>query len=682
MKISFVNFRHFKKYLSMIAIIFIVAIFFLLYSCTNKLNNSSNLNNISDTSKDTSSQEDYFNDRLIVGYEDENKIPDILSLLDGEIILHIPELNAVSVKIKQNVENVINNLSKMGNISKYGIRYVELSHKRYLEPAYKSKEPEVSLSKELITVSYFEYANYTGESLDFYQWGHRVVGIKSAWAENLFGDNIVVAVLDTGVDGTNPDLQGQITEGYRPLYDFIVPPNSDSSYGGAHGTHVAGIIAAKLDGKGVVGVAPKAKIMPIVIFENGGWYIGDDYTAKGIIWAVNHGAKVLSNSWGGAGYSQILKDAFDYALEKGVTVVVAAGNSTSSQMFLYPANYPGIIQVGAAEFNGGNVKTAYFSNGSPMITIAAPGRNILSTMPQIGSKGYDSDSFVCSENGGYYGFMSGTSMATPYVSGIVALLLQKYPNAKPWQIRKIIQSSALDIDEPGIDERSGYGVVQAEVVNGRLPAIGGTDFIVHTTDYFGSWDIQSVFVSLVGTSTDNRQVRYFAKTNKDGLAKFISIDRGVYNIFVGGPDSFESSKGLITQCLRKEEERQYDFKNYNLSDLNTLDVKLSSSAIITLESKLANMKLVFQNMLKPSTDTTAYTYVDFSSTSSYDFSKLSGKYYIKAEINQPVMSDITLSGTIIINGSKIPIFGAITKGSTSTILRDRIGDYWTVFGGE
>lgn len=682
MNINFVNFGRFKKYSSTIAIVFIVAIFFLLYSCTNKLTNSNNISNISDNTSTQSAQKDYFSDRLIVGYEDENKIQDILNFLDGEIILHIPELNAVSVKIKQNAEYVINKLSKMGDISKCGIRYVELSYKRYLEPAYKSKEPEVSLSKELIGVSHFAYANYTGESLDFYLWSHRVVNIKDAWNENLFGDDIVVAVLDTGVDGTNPDLQGQIIEGYRPLYDSIIPPNSDSSYGGSHGTHVAGIIAAKLDGKGVVGVAPRAKIMPIVIFDNGGWYIGDEYTAKGIIWAVNHGAKVLSNSWGGPGYSQILKDAFDYALEKGVTVVVAAGNSTSSQTFLYPANYPGIIQVAAAEFNGGNVKTAYFSNGSPMITVAAPGRDILSTMPQIGSNGYDSDSFICDENGGYYGFMSGTSMATPYVSGFVALLLQKYPSAKPWQIRKIIESSALDIDEPGIDERSGYGFVQAEAVNRELPTTGGTGFVVHVTDYFGSWDIQSAFVSLVGTSTDNRLVRYFAKTNKDGLAKFVSIDSGVYDIFFGGPDSFESSAGLITQCLRKAEERQYNFKNFSLNDSSTLDVRFSSSASIVLGNKPADMQIVFQNILKPSTDITAYTYIDFSSINSYDFSKMSGKYYIKAEISQPAMNDITLNGTITINGFKIPIFGTITKGSTNTVLRDKVGNYWTVFGNE
>ncbi|MFN4223606.1 MAG: S8 family peptidase [Fervidobacterium nodosum] len=676
MNINFVNFKRFKKYLSMLTIIFIVTIFFLLYSCTNKLNNS---NNIPDN---TSSQEDYFNDRLIVGYEDENKIQDILNFLDGEIILHVPELNAISVKIKQDAYDVIDKLSKMDDLSKYGIRYIELSYKRYLEPVYKSKEPEVSLFKELIGISPFEYANYTGESLDFYLWNHRTVNIKNAWSQNLFGDDIVVAVLDAGVDGTNPDLQGQIIEGYRPLYDSIIPPNSDSSYGGSHGTHVAGIIAAKKDGKGVVGVAPKAKIMPIVIFDDGGKYIGDEYTAKGIIWAVDNGAKVLSNSWGGPGYSQILKDAFDYALEKGVTVVVAAGNSTSSQTFLYPANYPGIIQVAAAEFNGGNVKTAYFSNGSPMITVAAPGRDILSTMPQVGSNGYDSDSFICDENGGYYGFMSGTSMATPYVSGFVALLLQKYPNAKPWQIRKIIQSSALDIDEPGIDERSGYGLVQAKAVIEEIPTTGGTDFVVHVTDYFGSWNIQSAFVSLVGTSTDNRQVRYFAKTNKDGLAKFVSIDSGVYDIFVGGPDSFESSAGLTVQCLRKAEERQYNFKNFSLNDSSTLSVRFSSSASITLENKPENMKLVFQDMLKPSTDTTAYTYVDFSSVDSYDFSKMSGKYYIKAEISQPAMNDINLNGTITINGFKIPIFGTITKGSTNTILRDKAGNYWTVFGNE
>jgi len=95
------------------------------------------------------------------------------------------------------------------------------------------------------------------------------------------------------------------------------------------------------------------------------------------------------------------------------------------------------------EFNGGDYIVADFSSGSPMISVCAPGVSIISTMPQEGSRGYDRRSFVLAENNGYYGYMTGTSMATPHVSGLVALLLQKYPNAKPWQIRKMLEETAF-----------------------------------------------------------------------------------------------------------------------------------------------------------------------------------------------------------------------------------------------
>ncbi|MFN6991434.1 MAG: S8 family serine peptidase [Fervidobacterium sp.] len=411
----------------------------------------------------------YFEDRLIVGYESEEYIPSILKLIGGNIIVKIPEIRALSIKIEKSVDEVIKKLREIDNLERYGIRYIEPSYKRFLTPVF--GQPESSFQNLLSRsfskasrINYLNNINYTGESHDFYLWGHRAVNVKEAWDLGYDGEGIIIAVLDTGVDGTHPDLVGQTVTGYRPLYNVETAPNEDSSYGGAHGTHVAGIIVARKDGKGIVGAAPRAKIMPIVIFDYGGWYIGDDYTAMGIIWAVQHGAKVLSNSWGGMGYSQILKDAFDYALENDVTIVAAAGNSTSSQSFFYPANFPGIIQVGAAEFNGGNIKTTYFSNGSPMLTVSAPGRDILSTMPSKYSFGYSENSFKIAENEGYYAFMSGTSMATPYVAGMAAILLQKYPNVKPWQIRKLIERTALDIDNVGIDERSGYGFFAAKSI--------------------------------------------------------------------------------------------------------------------------------------------------------------------------------------------------------------------------
>lgn len=620
-----------------------------------------------------------YENRLIVGYSSEKYIHDIVHLLNGNMIVHIPELNAFSVETKEAVEAVFEKLKSLGDLSAYGIRYVEPVYKRFLAPVQKTKSGiKISKNKELVMP--FK-SNYTNETLDFYLWGHRAIDVKQSWDEGFEGNEIIIAVLDTGVDGTHPDLAGQVIEGYRPKSGQVIQAYSDSSYGGSHGTHVAGIIAAKKDGKGIVGVAPKAKIMPIVIFDEGGWYVGDDFTARGIVWAVDHGAKILSNSWGGPGYSQLLKDAFDYALERNVIVVAAAGNSSSSQSFMYPANYPGVVQVGAAEYNGGDIKTANFSSRSPSLSISAPGVNILSTMPQQDSYGYDKDSFLSSDNNGYYGFMSGTSMATPYVSGLVALLLQKYPQAKPWQIKGLIEKSALDIDESGVDDRSGYGLLQAKAIKTDIPLSGGTNFFVKVTDAYESWNIPSVFITLIGTSQSGRVVRYFAKTNKDGVAKFCSIPTGKYDVFLGGPDSQERTNvsSFPRLCFRKAEERFLKFEKIVESDSESMLVKLNSSAILSLTNKPEKIAVYFEKNNGPD-EIVVERVVDFSSISSYDFSDLSGKYRIKLVIPEKATSNLVINGEIRLNGKIISVTGTVLKGSAETILSDNVSEWWTVFG--
>jgi len=654
-----------RFFLNVLVVTFVIT-FFVFYSCV-KISNPLTLSN-------TTEEKSYYENRIIVGYTSEESIKVITKLIDGKVVVHIPELKAISIETNQNVETIFRKIEKIGDLSIYGIRYVEPVYKRFIEPI------KVRFSDRIIskTTSVSTLQNYTGETLDFYLWGHRAIGTNEAWNKGFDGDSMIVAVLDTGVDGTHPDLQGQVTQGYRPKYSQILPENTDSSYGGSHGTHVAGIIAAKRDGKGIVGVAPKAKIMPIVIFDDGGWYVGDDYTAKGIVWAVDNGAKILSNSWGGWGYSQLLKDAFDYALERNVTVIVAAGNSTSSQTFQYPANYPGIIQVGAAEYNGGKIKTADFSSGSPMLTVSAPGRDILSTMPQKNSEGYDKNSFVSEDNDGYYGFMSGTSMATPHVSGIVALLYQKYPEAKPWQIRMLLEKSAIDIDENGMDERSGYGLLQTSALDLNLPSNGGTNFSVLVTDAYGTWKLPSVFVSLIGKSHDGRNVRYFAKTNEDGVANFYHIASGNYNILIGGPDSVEKT-GLPNACYRKAEERQYETMISINSESENLSVRFSSKAILTLTNKPENLKILFEK-LSDSGKIQVEKEVNFSTNDTYDFSSFSGKYRIKATIPQKATTNLMISGEIELNNIKIPISGVILKDATQTILSDKTSEWWTVFG--
>ncbi|MGQ9856993.1 MAG: S8 family serine peptidase [Fervidobacterium sp.] len=643
----------------------------IVTSCTDSRSGRIDNGSTPDLSENLSlTNDDYFPDRVLVGYEDENDLDKIAELIEGKLLLNIPQIRVASFKVEK-VEKALKILQDEENIRKVKIRYAEPVYRRNIVPY----EVGQGYSNQKVVSTYASYENYTNESLDFYLWGLRAIDVKKVWDDGYDGTGVIVAVLDTGVDGTHPDLQGRVVKGYRPSTGEELPEGTDSSYGGSHGTHVAGTIASKKDGRGIVGIAPGAKIMPIILFDRDGWYVGDDYAARGIIWAVDHGAEVLSNSWGGAGYSQTLKDAFDYALAHGVVVVAAAGNSKSSQSFQYPANYPGVIQVGAVEYLGNKYDIADFSSGSPMLSVSAPGVNIISTMPQKNSIGYNKRSFQIAENSGYYGFMSGTSMATPHVSGFVALLLQKYPDAKPWQIRRLLESGAIDIGEQGIDERSGYGMINEKSISLGLPDNGGSNLNVEVSDAYGDWKIPSVSVSMIGTSNTGKKVRYFAKTNGDGIAKFLNIDSGDYEVIISGPDSRENSEGLSKIVYRESEERMY-YTNVSLTDDSSITVNFSSQAKIKFNSVSGNEMLILESV-EGNTST-----VIRPLSEEVDISHLSGRYFIKFGYPNPVVQNTSINATITLNGHDIKLSGYITAGSTVTTLYDAYGKtaHWTFFG--
>ena len=229
------------------------------------------------------------------------------------------------------------------------------------------------------------------------QWALPVIGAPDAWLE--LPDNaplVTVAVIDSGICLDHPDLAGRILPGY----DFA-ENDSEPQDAFGHGCGVAGIIAANIDdGIGMAGVAPNAMILPLRVLDEQGIGTYSDVAAA-IVYATDHGAQIINLSLGGANPSTVLQDAIDYAIAKDVMVIAAAGNTGGS--VLWPAAYEPVIAVGSVD---PDLQLSNFSSRGPEIDLLAPGGDILTTT-----------------NGSNYTTMSGTSFATPHVSGAVALQL-------------------------------------------------------------------------------------------------------------------------------------------------------------------------------------------------------------------------------------------------------------------
>lgn len=290
----------------------------------------------------------------------------------------------------------------------------------------------------------------TADPLQDRQWGLTEVDAAAAWRVTR-GAGAVVAVVDSGVDGSHPDLAGALVRGVNTRTDRgdYSAPTVDRD---GHGTHVAGIIAARsANGQGVAGVAPKASIMPVKVLDaDGSGWMGD--VVEGIVWAADHGADVINMSLGGPD-ADFSATAVAYARAKGVVVVAAAGNESSSAPS-YPAALPGVVSVTALE-RGGSVDS--YSNYGATVDLAAPGTGIVSTVP------------------GGYAAMSGTSMASPQVAGVAALVASVAPRAA---IEAVLTRSADDQGAPGWDSRFGAGVVDAAAaVRMACPTCAAVDVV-------------------------------------------------------------------------------------------------------------------------------------------------------------------------------------------------------------
>jgi len=405
----------------------------------------------------------------------------ILSLI-GFATLAVAADRKVIIGFKK--ESGITEENKKQKFYRSGGRF-KRSHKMINAVSGQLPEEEIAKLKKDPTIAYIEAdvvvgitepmlvtPTLTQEYTD--SWGVTRIGGNSAVAAGITGAGIKVAILDSGIDYNHPDLKDNYKGGYNFVYDNNDP--FDDGYI-SHGTHIAGIIGARNNGTGVVGVAPEVSIYAVKVL--GGMVMGDlsDILA-GMEWAISNKMDIINMSIGAPIDSAAFKDACDRAYQAGIIVVAASGN-THSNSIEFPAAYDSVIAVSAT--NPDNT-FATFSNFADKNELAAPGMNITSTM-----------------RGGGYGSMNGTSQATAHVTGAAAILLASKIADKNGDgrvaddVRALLDTSAKDLGDPGRDQYFGFGLV--DLAKALAPPIP-TKWEYTLTKAKGFQDSQSLEVPL------------------------------------------------------------------------------------------------------------------------------------------------------------------------------------------
>lgn len=275
--------------------------------------------------------------------------------------------------------------------------------------------------------------NTDKEIMDY---GVAMSGANLEWNESM-GEGIKIGIIDSGIDLTHPDLMGRVKK-YR---NFTSAHKNDVEDKNGHGTHVAGILAANKNDKGIVGVAPMSSLYVAKAFDHRG--VADDFKIKeSINWLMENNVHIINMSFSAnnkPSYYEEIKTAYN----KGIILVCAAGNSGRARQLSYPAKYPETISVAAVDMRG---KVSNFSSRNVDADIAAAGYEILSCYP-----------------GGKYARFSGTSMAAPIISGAAAILQRKAKNRMgrfltPEEMKTVLCMHCEDVDKKGHDGASGCGL--------------------------------------------------------------------------------------------------------------------------------------------------------------------------------------------------------------------------------
>ena len=385
-----------------------------------------------------------------------------VSVVAGEILVKFkPEVKketidkinkefGVEIKKKLRIKNVYRlKVPPDKTINEMLKKYKEDPNVEYAEPNY--------IRKAFLTPNDPRYTSTE-------QWGIDKIQAPQAWDTETGKASVVIAILDTGVDHDHEDLQGNMwtdSNGYHG-YDYVNGDSDpDDDHSQSHGTHCAGIVAAVTDnGTGIAGVSWESEIMAVKVLNSiGEGTLWDEI--NGIDYAVDNGADIISMSFGTTFYpppsSALERDAINDAYNKGCLLVAASGNNNQPYV-AYPAAYDNVIAVGATNQSDKRCDASdwgYDLWGNPMgsnygkeLDVVAPGNTILSTVRMdLGPPNYDS--------------MNGTSMATPFVSGLAALILSHLGGLAPSDVRRIIEKTAEDMPPSGWDQETGWGRINA-----------------------------------------------------------------------------------------------------------------------------------------------------------------------------------------------------------------------------
>jgi thermitase len=332
-------------------------------------------------------------------------------------------LKDISGKVLNNLDTTIVFQSDRLETSELIAYFSKRENVEYTEPVYIYLQNQLNLPNDIL---------YTEQ----YQWNLPVIQTEAGWDVTRGNEKVVIAIVDTGVDLNHPDLKNRLTKGYNVIENTNFPDDDNG-----HGTHVAGIIASETNNQeGGAGITWYNKIMPIKAMGPEGYGTSFDI-AKGVIWAVEHGANVINLSLGNYQPSKLMKDAVKYAFDRNVVIVAAAGNDNSNQTS-YPAAYPEVIGVSAMDYTG---MRASFSNYGDYIDVTAPGVQIPST--------YFNQQYAA---------LSGTSMATPHVAGLAGLIFSANPKLSNHEVINIIKNTAYDLGTPGDDFEFGHGLIDVK----------------------------------------------------------------------------------------------------------------------------------------------------------------------------------------------------------------------------